>query len=202
MSAPPSAAAQGERLWIAGVLVLTTLLVAPFRASFYRHARLLAGPLEPATALSLLSLVVCLLALAGFRQHVRLLPDNAWWKVVLSPDVPNSLRVSVALTVALALVAIWRLVRPGRVTWQPWNTEARLHLAHFGPLPPTGADGVVWGEARARRHRLPPLRARAARPGRPGGGRRRTRSRRSGACATWRSRRGWTRRSGAPDPGC
>ncbi len=140
-------AAQGGRLWIVGVLVLTTLLVAPFRASFYRHARLLAGPLEPATALSLLSLVVCLLALAGFRQHVRLLPDNAWWKVVLSPDVPNSLRVSVALTVALALVAIWRLVRPGRVTWQPWNTEARLHLAHFGPLPPTGADGVVWGEA-------------------------------------------------------
>jgi uncharacterized membrane protein YbhN (UPF0104 family) len=139
-------AAQGGRLWIVGVLLLTTLLLAPFRASFYRHARLLAGPLEPATALSLLSLVVCLLALAGFRQHVRLLPNNAWWKVVLSPDVPNSLRVSVALTVALALIAIWRLVRPGRVTWQPWNTEARLRLARFGPLPPTGADGVVWGE--------------------------------------------------------
>ena len=81
------------------------------------------------------------------RQHVRLLPNNAWWKVVLSPEVPNSLRVSVALTVALALVAIWRLLRPGRVTWQPWNTEARLRLARVGPLPPTGADGVVWGEA-------------------------------------------------------
>jgi uncharacterized membrane protein YbhN (UPF0104 family) len=140
------AATQGSRLWIAGVLVLTTLLLAPFRASFYRHARLLAGPLEPATALSLLSLVVCLLALAGFRQHVRMLPNNAWWSVILSPEVPNSLRVSVALTVALALVAIWRLVRPGRVTWHPWDAEARLRLARFGPLPPTGADGVVWGE--------------------------------------------------------
>jgi uncharacterized membrane protein YbhN (UPF0104 family) len=141
------AAAQGERLWIAGVLVLTTLLIAPFRASFYRHARLLAGPLEASTALYLLSLVVCLLALTSLRQHVRMLPNNAWWSVVLSPDLPNSLRVSVATAVALALLAIWRLVRPGRVTWHPWNAEARLRLARFGPLPATGADGVVWGEA-------------------------------------------------------
>jgi hypothetical protein len=141
------AAAQGERLWIAGVLVLTTLLIAPLRTSFYRHARLLAGPLETSTALYLLALVVCLLALTGLRQHVRTLPNNAWWSVVLSPELPNSLRVSVALAVALALLAIWRLVRPGRVTFHPWNAEARLRLARFGPLPPTGADGVVWGEA-------------------------------------------------------
>jgi uncharacterized membrane protein YbhN (UPF0104 family) len=141
------AAAQGSRLWIAGVLVLTTLLIAPFRASFYRHARLLSGPLEASTALYLLSLVVCLLALAGFRQHVRALPNNAWWSVVLSPEVPNSLRVSVALAVALALIAIWRLMHPGRVTWHPWNAEARLRMARFGPLPAHGADGVVWGEA-------------------------------------------------------
>jgi phosphatidylglycerol lysyltransferase len=141
------AAAQGERLWIAGVLVLTTLLIAPLRTSFYRRARLLAGPLEPSTALYLLALVVCLLALTGLRQHVRTLPNNAWWSVVLSPDLPNSLRVSVALAVVLALLAIWRLVRPGRVTFHPWNAEARLRMARFGPLPPTGADGVVWGEA-------------------------------------------------------
>lgn len=140
-------AAQGGRLWIPGVLLLTILLIAPFRACFYRHARLLAGPLEPSNAIALLSLVVCLLALAGFRQHLRLLPNNAWWKVVVSHEVPNSLRVAVALTVALALVAIWRLVRPGRVVWHPWDAEARLRLARLGPLPPTGADGVVWGEA-------------------------------------------------------
>jgi uncharacterized membrane protein YbhN (UPF0104 family) len=140
-------AAQGGRLWISAVLVLTTLLVAPFRASFYRHARLLAGPLEPSTALSLLSLVVCLLALAGFRQHLRLLPNNAWWKIVLSPAVPASVRLSVALTVALALVAVWRLVRPGKVMFYPWDERARQRLARVGPLPPCGADGVVWGEA-------------------------------------------------------
>jgi phosphatidylglycerol lysyltransferase len=75
-----------------------------------------------------------------------MLPNNAWWKIVLSPDVPNSLRLSVALTVGLAMVAIWRLIRPGRVTWHPWNDEARVRLARLGPLPSTGADGVVWGE--------------------------------------------------------
>ncbi len=47
---------------------------------------------------------------------------------------------------ALALFAIWRLIRPGRVTFHPWNAEARLRMARFGPLPATGADGVVWGE--------------------------------------------------------
>lgn len=141
------AAAQGQRVWIVCVLVLTTLLVAPFRACFYRHARLFSGPLDPSSALSLFTLVVCLLALAIFRQHVRLMPNNAWWEIVLSHDAPNSLRASVALTVVLALFAVWRLVRPGRVTWRPWNAEARLMLSRFGPLPPTGADGVVWGEA-------------------------------------------------------
>jgi uncharacterized membrane protein YbhN (UPF0104 family) len=140
-------AAQGGRLWISAVLVLTTLLVAPFRASFYRHARLLAGPLEAATALSLLSLVVCLLALAGFQQHLRLLPNNAWWQVVLSSEVPASVRASVALAVVLALVAIWHLLRPGRVKFHPWDAHARQQMARLGPLPATGADGVVWGEA-------------------------------------------------------
>ena len=119
---------------------------APFRGCFYRHARLLSGPLEASTALSLLSLVVCVLALGGFRQHVRACrttPGGRW----CCRQMPNSVRASVGLTVVLALVAVWLLVRPGRVTWHPWDDEARLRLARLGTLPPTGADGVVWGEA-------------------------------------------------------
>jgi phosphatidylglycerol lysyltransferase len=38
-------------------------------------------------------------------------------------------------------------MHPGRVIWHPWDDEARLRMARFGPLPATGADGVVWGEA-------------------------------------------------------
>ncbi len=32
-------AAQGDQLWIPAVLVLSAVLVAPFRDAFYRHAR-------------------------------------------------------------------------------------------------------------------------------------------------------------------
>jgi len=50
--------------------------------------------------------------------------------------------------VALALIAIWRLVRPGKVNWMPWDAVARQRLALLGgTIPPAGADGMVMGEA-------------------------------------------------------
>ena len=138
--------AQSEPIWIPCVLVLASVLIAPYRSAFYRHARLLAGPLQPATALPLFALVLCVLALATFERHVRWLADNSWWEVVLSPEVPNSLRASVAATVVLGLGAMWRLLRPRRVTWAAWSPEQQLRYAELGaPVPE--ADGVVWGEA-------------------------------------------------------
>ena len=141
-------ATQGERLWIAGVLVVIAMLVAPLRRCFYRHANLLSGPLEPSSAVSLFALVICILALAGTRPRVHLLANNAWWQVVMSREVSNSLRLTVALAVVLALLAIWRLVRPGKVQWLPWDATARQRLAVLGgTIPPARADGVVFGEA-------------------------------------------------------
>lgn len=141
-------ASQGERLWIAAVLLVVAMLVAPLRRSFYRHASLFSGPLQPSSAVSLTALVICLLALAGTRPRVHLLSNNAWWAVVMSRDVPHSVRVTVALAVALALIAIWRLVRPGKVRWLPWDAAARQRLALLGgTIPPARADGVVLGEA-------------------------------------------------------
>ena len=81
--------------------VIASLLVAPFRGFFYRHARLLSGPLQASTAVPLLALIVCVLALAGFERHVHFLSDDSWWEVVLSRDVPNSVRATVALTAAI-----------------------------------------------------------------------------------------------------
>lgn len=138
---------QGERLWIGGVLVMVMMLVAPFRAYFYRHARLLSGPLEASTAVPLFALIFCILELAAFERHVRFLADNSWWEIVLSPAVPNSWRATVALTVALGLIALWRLVRPGHVAWLPWNAEVRRRLVSLGARLPCRADGVVLGEA-------------------------------------------------------
>ena len=139
--------AQGEPLWISGVLALASLLIAPYRSAFYRHAKLLSGPLQASSALPLFTLILCILALASFERHVRWLSDNSWWEVVLSPGVPNSLRASVAVAVALALAALWRLLRPHRVTWEPWATAERLRYAALGVEPPATADGIVWGEA-------------------------------------------------------
>jgi uncharacterized membrane protein YbhN (UPF0104 family) len=139
--------AQSEPLWIPLILVVASLLIAPYRSAFYRHARLLSGPLQPSTALPLFTLVVCVLALAMFERHVRWLADNSFWGVILSPEVPNSLRASVAATVVLGLGAMWRLLRPRRVTWAPWGAEQRLRYAALGAVPPAAADGIVWGEA-------------------------------------------------------
>jgi uncharacterized membrane protein YbhN (UPF0104 family) len=139
--------AQSEPLWIPCILVLASILIAPYRGAFYRHARLLSGPLQASTALPLITLVVCVLALAAFERHVRWLSDNSWWEVILTADVPNSLRASVALTVVVGLGAMWRLLRPRRVTWAPWSAEQRLHYAALGADPPALADGIVWGEA-------------------------------------------------------
>jgi uncharacterized membrane protein YbhN (UPF0104 family) len=141
-------APQPERLWISGVLVVVTILVAPLRRCFYRHASLLSGPLEPSSAISLFALAICLVALAGTRPRIHLLSNNAWWAVVMSHNAPNSLRLTVALAVALALIAIWRLLRPGKVRWLPWDATARQRLARLsGIIPPAKADGVVLGEA-------------------------------------------------------
>ncbi len=140
-------ATQDNRLWVAGVLILTALLVAPFRACFYRHAKLLSGPLQPSSAFSLFALAICLLALAITRPYTHGLANNAWWAVIISPEVPNSLRLAVALAVGLGLLAIWRLLRPGRVRWLPWDATARVRLAALGVIPPRQADGLVMGEA-------------------------------------------------------
>jgi hypothetical protein len=138
---------QGERLWVTGALIAAALLVMPFRTAFYRRASLFSGPLQAATALPMAALAVCVLALAAFEPHVRWLTNDSWWGVILSPDVPNSLRLSVALTVGIGMVAIGRLLRPGRVQSLAWNADSRLSYAALGALPPAAADGIVWGEA-------------------------------------------------------
>jgi uncharacterized membrane protein YbhN (UPF0104 family) len=140
------AATQDNQLWVVVVLVLSAMLLAPFRSCFYRHASLLSGPFQGGTALSLIVLVICVLALALARHKTFLLTNNAWWAVVMSPELPNSVRFAVALAVALASVAIWLLVRPGRVRALPWDATTSRRLFLMGAMPPEHADGMVTGE--------------------------------------------------------
>ena len=140
------AATQDNQLWVVVVLVLSAVLLAPFRSCFYRHASLLSGPFEGSTAISLIVLVICVLALALARHSTVLLSNNAWWAVVIDPAVPNSVRFAVALAVLLASVAIWLLVRPGQVRALPWDASAARRLFMMGAIPPAHADGMVTGE--------------------------------------------------------
>ncbi len=138
---------EGERMWPIGVLILATLVLAPFRGFFYRPARLLSAKLDRTSVLSLLALAACGLALAGFRRRVHGMTNNAFWEVLLSPAMSWPLRASLALVVALALTAVWLLLRPGRIGWRPWDVEARLRLMMLGVRPPAHADGILYGEA-------------------------------------------------------
>ena len=146
------AATQDSLLWVSAVLILTVMLMAPFRAHFYRHASLLSGPLEPSSAVSLLVLAASLIGLAATRPRIQLATNDAWWALALSPEVPNAVRFTVVTAVILALTAIWWLVRPGRVRFLPWTDETRRRLVEIGGAAGYNAaaipaDGVVMGEA-------------------------------------------------------
>ena len=140
-------AADGYSAFVPTVLVLAAVLVAPFRGAFYRHARLIKGPLEASTLVPLFALLACILVFGVFNHHVRFLRDNSWWELIVSPDLPNAQRVTVAMTMLIAVVALWRLIRPGRVDTLPWNASARLRYASMGAIPPMLADGLLLGEA-------------------------------------------------------
>lgn len=135
--------AYGPRSWIAATLALTIALIIPFRRNFYRHARLIGDAMGPANALSLFVLVVSVLALAIFRRHVLLVPDNAFWRLIFSPDLPAVQRATIAITVALALLALWRLMRPARIATLAADDGRALRCG----LDPRGAEGAVLGEA-------------------------------------------------------
>ncbi len=138
---------QGEPTFVAAVLVLAALSVAPFRDAYYRHARLISQPLRASTLIPVFALLVSVMWLASFEPRVRNLAHTSWWAVVLSKRAPMPIRAAVGLAVCLALAALWGVIRPGRVRALPWNAESRLRYAAFGRLPPPEADGLVLGEA-------------------------------------------------------
>jgi len=141
-------ALRGTVLLVPGALVLCALLLAPFRSSYYRHARLLSEPLAPGTALPILLLVGCVLILGRLEPNLRLIDSNSWWWVVLTEGATNRTRAALGCAVLLMLVALWRLISPGRIATLPWRGEGRSRyvalldppgqLAADLPLPPQG----------------------------------------------------------------
>ena len=145
-------ALRGLPLAVPGVLILSALVIAPFRSSYYRQARLLSEPLAPATVLPLLLLLGCVLILARLAPDIRHVADDGWLELVLAQDPTGPagrMRLSVGLSVLLGLLAIARLILPGRIAPLPWSEETRARLAQLdphAPSPPAVPDGLVLGE--------------------------------------------------------
>ncbi len=139
--------AYGAPLWVAGMLVVTAGLLAPFPRAFYRNASLFTGKLRAGTALPLMALILCVVALGSFEPRLRVLENNSFWEAILSPEVPRAIRASLAASVGLGLFALWRLLRPGRTLFTPWSETQANELRGLGGAPPLEADGVIWGEA-------------------------------------------------------
>ncbi len=116
-------AMRGNMPLIPGILVLSALLIAPFRSSYYRHARILSEPFAPGTALPLLLLIGCVLILGRLEPNLRFMDANSWWSVVLTPGATNRTRVSLACAVLIMLAALWRLISPGRIATLPWDGD-------------------------------------------------------------------------------
>ncbi|MBO1323802.1 lysylphosphatidylglycerol synthase domain-containing protein [Acetobacter sp. TBRC 12305] len=137
---------RGNTVFVPIMLGLSTLFIAPYRTSYYRHARLLSEPLAASTLLSLLLLFGCVVTLAT-RNGV----GGSWWQLVLAAQQHGAARWTVALSVLLALVVVVRLMWPGRIAVRLWTDEAYEQyraLAHAMPdvlaLQP---EGFVMGEA-------------------------------------------------------
>ncbi len=147
--------AQGQPGWIVLWLAATAAVVAPFRPLFSRRSRLIAGPFDAPTTLSLVALAVGIGVLASTAQRVRAFAHagigrggGSFWGIVASDDIPHGVRASVGLATVIALIALWRLVRPARVAYDPWNSTTAARFAALGSPEPVGADGIVWGEGR------------------------------------------------------
>lgn len=136
----------GVRWWVPALLLLAAFLIAPFRRAFYRHTRLLSEPVDLATTWPLLALVFCVLALSAFERHVRGLAQKSWWTVIASPEMPLAIRLNLALAVLLGILAIWQLVRPGRVRLSPWDAETEARYLALAGTPPPPSLGLLWGE--------------------------------------------------------
>ena len=134
----------GALLW--GAFLLVALLVGAMRGGFYRDARLMREPLQPATlaALGVVSACAILLALVSYGGKVG---DDSWLEVVVSPLAPDSLRFTVGLAAVLLLVGMARLLRPVKQRPAPWTPEVRARLRGFGGAAPEVADGAVFGDA-------------------------------------------------------
>jgi uncharacterized membrane protein YbhN (UPF0104 family) len=139
---------RGEPWWLTGGFLLLMLLLTTVRPAFYRRARLTSEALAGETVAALAALSFSGLTLAGIA-YAGPYADLSWWGVVLSAEVPDSLRFAVGLAAVLLLAAAASLLRPARIAVLPYDEAVRQRLIALGATAPVvgGADGAIFGEA-------------------------------------------------------
>jgi phosphatidylglycerol lysyltransferase len=129
------------------MMLATAVCVLPFRRNFYRDTRLVAEPFTAGWVAAVVALAVCTVSLALFTHLRRDWTAETWWEFVLAGDAPWSLRATIALGVALLLVALVRLIRPARINAAvPSGAAAQRFVAIARAPVPARADGLVFGE--------------------------------------------------------
>jgi len=140
--------ARGEPAWLVAAFIVIAALLGATRPAFYRRARLTSEPLTREAALALAATAICGLTLAFVAYHGAY-GEWSWWGLVLSAEVPPTLRFTVGMAAILLLVAAGWLLRPARLPVLAYDAAVREKLAALGAWAPAegGADGAVFGEA-------------------------------------------------------
>ncbi len=100
----------------AAALAVILLTLLPARRHFYRRASLTAEFLSPEWLL-MTATVLAVSAWLGFLAYKNVAYSNdLWWRFALRGDAPRFLRAMVGITVAVALLALHRLLRPAAAT--------------------------------------------------------------------------------------
>jgi phosphatidylglycerol lysyltransferase len=137
---------RGEPWWLTAAMLLVAVLLAAFQRAFYRHVRLTREPLSAESLFPLAALVACALLLAAIGQQDAI-EGRSWYEVVLSGDLPASVRFGVGLSGLLLLVAAAMLLRPAPLRAVPFDAEARQRYAAIGGVPPVGAEHALFLDA-------------------------------------------------------
>jgi phosphatidylglycerol lysyltransferase len=136
---------RGEPWWLTAAMLFVAVLVGLFQSSFYRHVKLAREPLSAESLFPLLALIACAMLLAIIGQQDAL-EGRSWYQVVLSGDLPASVRFGVGLSGLLLLVAAAMLLRPARLRPVAFDAEARDRFEAIGGVPPAGAELALFLE--------------------------------------------------------
>ncbi|GBQ15909.1 lysylphosphatidylglycerol synthase domain-containing protein [Swaminathania salitolerans] len=124
-------------------LMFVMFLIAPFRACYYRKARLFSEPMSP-TLVAPVSLWIVSLASVGLfalRHHL----GHAWWRSLIYDAHTSVVRWALGISALFGIIAIVQMLRRSHILVRPWNGESETlyrNLAHaldeLGPRRPSG----------------------------------------------------------------